>query len=196
MLRTLLKALTGKHATRPATTTSNISTLVDATKTPDPGEGEPESAKQVALNTSWIEHAYPLKQLVIEILASGQTASIDAIRCLEVVHHELANGQNSGEATAPTLEYVFTYQDKVPFLSFFHDYVGQRSPQNLHSNLIEAEGVYLTVKLQGIRHTERSEVVRLIPSVIDQLKTGACSGRHHDDDYGYLYELSRTRAIN
>jgi len=44
------------------------------------------------------------------------------------------------------------------------------------------------VKLQGTRHTDKAEIIGLLETVLNRLKSGDVRGCEHDDDFGYVFE--------
>jgi len=46
----------------------------------------------------------------------------------------------------------------------------------------------VTIKLQGTRHSDKSEIIWLLGTVLNRLKSGDMRGCVHDDDFGYDFE--------
>jgi len=46
----------------------------------------------------------------------------------------------------------------------------------------------VTIKLQGTRHSDKAEIIRLLETVLARLKSGDTCGHDHDDDFGYAFE--------
>ncbi|WP_052504165.1 hypothetical protein [Pseudomonas oryzihabitans] len=47
----------------------------------------------------------------------------------------------------------------------------------------------LTIKLQGTRHSDTSDIIKLLESVVAQLKAGETAGSVQDDDFGYAFKF-------
>lgn len=46
----------------------------------------------------------------------------------------------------------------------------------------------VTIKLQGTRHSDRSDIINQLETVVARLKAGDIAGQEHDDDFGYSFE--------
>lgn len=46
----------------------------------------------------------------------------------------------------------------------------------------------ITIQLQGARHSDKTEVIEQLESVLARLKAGDIAGCAHDDDFGYRFE--------
>lgn len=46
----------------------------------------------------------------------------------------------------------------------------------------------ITIKLQGTRHSEKTDIIAQLEAVLARLKAGDTSGHSHDDDFGYTFE--------
>lgn len=50
----------------------------------------------------------------------------------------------------------------------------------------------ITVQLQGTRHSKREDIITQAESVLERLKRGEMQGEHHDDDFGYRFNVEPT----
>ena len=47
----------------------------------------------------------------------------------------------------------------------------------------------VTVKVQGTRHSSKTDLIELLEIVVARLRQGDATGSTHDDDFGYWFEL-------
>lgn len=52
----------------------------------------------------------------------------------------------------------------------------------------------ITVKVQGTRHSSKTDLIELLEIVLARLQQGDATGTAHDDDFGYWFELRE--AVN
>lgn len=50
----------------------------------------------------------------------------------------------------------------------------------------------IVVKVQGRRNSYREDLIHQLELVIARLRTGEQRGAGHDDDFGYLFEVTRS----
>ena len=48
----------------------------------------------------------------------------------------------------------------------------------------------VTVRLQGTRHSDKTDIIDQLETVLQRLKAGDMSGYDHDDDYGYDFKYN------
>ncbi len=47
----------------------------------------------------------------------------------------------------------------------------------------------ITVKLQGIKHSDRAAIIGQLETVLARLRAGDLKGQDHDDDFGYRFNV-------
>ncbi|MDM1717342.1 hypothetical protein HX100_10755 [Thiopseudomonas alkaliphila] len=52
----------------------------------------------------------------------------------------------------------------------------------------------MTIKLQGTRHSEKTNIIAQLEAVLARLKAGDTYGQDHDDDFGYAFEYVSASA--
>lgn len=148
-----------------------------------------EANPQKGPSQSWIDHAYPLKQVVIEIHGSAQSTQARLVDELDQVFLKLIKGETEGDGGDGVITHKFAYQEKVPGPSFFDE------PTAFHSET-PTTGLALFVRLQGTRHSNFPDINNLIASVMNEISTKNTSGCVHDDDFGYSFTLVRAPSLN
>lgn len=48
----------------------------------------------------------------------------------------------------------------------------------------------ISVLLQGTRHQEKDDIINQLETVLSRLRSSDLSGCHHDDDFGYSFDVS------
>jgi hypothetical protein len=46
----------------------------------------------------------------------------------------------------------------------------------------------ILIQLQGTRHSDRSDIIQQLETVLSKLKAREVTGQAHDDDFGYCFE--------
>ncbi|SFU34032.1 hypothetical protein SAMN05216339_101422 [Nitrosomonas eutropha] len=72
-------------------------------------------------NQNWIEHAYPLQQIVIRLQGTRHSRREDIINQLETVLSRLRAGDVNGTDHDDDFGYVFESVGSSPGLSFFNE---------------------------------------------------------------------------
>ena len=155
----------------------------------DPGIQPIDVNLQQGPSQSWIDHAYPLKQVVIEIHGSAQTTLGHLIAELDQVFLKLIKGEMVGERSDGVVTHKYAYQEQVPGPSFFDE------PVAFHPEAPTA-GQALFVRLQGTRHSNFPDINNLIASVMNEINSKKTSGSAHDDDFGYSFALVCAPNLN
>jgi hypothetical protein len=75
-------------------------------------------------NGRWIEHAYPLQQITIQLQGTRHSSRSDVVDQLEAVLARLKNGELDGIAHDDDFGYRFKVQTASPGPSFFDDPAG------------------------------------------------------------------------
>lgn len=74
----------------------------------------------------WIEHAYPLQQVTVQLQGTRHSDRIAVIQQLERVLERLRAGEMHGELHDDDFGYRFTCVEKSPGPSFFDEPAGLR----------------------------------------------------------------------
>ncbi|NMY12072.1 hypothetical protein PVE_R2G0085 [Pseudomonas veronii 1YdBTEX2] len=186
MFRKLFESLSSKprKPAMPMASAFHASVTIDDAKP----ENQPiEVNRQQVPSQSWIQHAYPLKQVVIEIHSSAQSSMSSLIDELDQVFLKLIKGEVVGEGGDGVTTHKFDYRDQVPGPSFFDEPVAYR-PET------PTAGQILVVRLQGTRHSNFPDINNLIASVMNEVNSKKTSGCCHDDDFGYWFTLVRAQV--
>lgn len=152
-----------------------------------PGNQPIDASQHNSPSQSWIDHAYPLKQVVIEIRGGAQTTLARLIDELDQVFLKLIKGETAGEGDDGVITHKFDYRDQVSGPSFF-DEPGPCLPEG------PTTGQVLFVRLQGTRHSSFPDINNLIASVMNEVNSKNTSGYSHDDDFGYSFMLKSPLA--
>jgi hypothetical protein len=72
-------------------------------------------------NKAWIEHAYPLKQVFIQLQGTRQSSREEVVELLETVVAKLKAGHTTGGDNDDDFGYFFEYRDDVPGPSLFDE---------------------------------------------------------------------------
>lgn len=75
-------------------------------------------------NPQWIEHAYPLKQITIQLQGTKRSDRAAIVNQLETVLAKLRAGQSQGEDHDDDFGYRFTCVERSPGPSFFEEPAG------------------------------------------------------------------------
>lgn len=70
---------------------------------------------------AWIEHAYPLKQVFIQLQGTQHSSREEVVAQLETVLAKLKAGDTKGECHDDDFGYYFEYRGDVPGPSFFDE---------------------------------------------------------------------------
>lgn len=70
---------------------------------------------------AWIEHAYPLKQVYVQLQGTRHSSREDVIELLETVVAKLKAGDTQGGVNDDDFGYFFEYRDDVPGPSLFDE---------------------------------------------------------------------------
>lgn len=188
MFRKLFESLSSK----PRKSGMHMASAFHAPSTIDdakPGNQPFDASQEQGPSQSWIDHAYPLKQVVIEIQGSTQTSLSRLIDELDQVFLKLIKGELGGEGGDEVVNHKFQYQNEAPGPSFFDEPIEvQPEPP--------ATGQLLIVRLQGTRHSMLPDMNNLIAAVMNEINTKNVSGCAHDDDFGYSFALVRAPSLN
>lgn len=52
----------------------------------------------------------------------------------------------------------------------------------------------ITIQLQGTKHSDRSNIISQLETVLTRLRTGDMKGQDHDDDFGYSFAVEEASA--
>lgn len=72
-------------------------------------------------NAAWVEHAYPLKQVFIQLQGTQHSSRESVVQQLETVLAKLKAGERQGQEHDDDFGYYFEYRDDVPGPSFFDE---------------------------------------------------------------------------
>ena len=77
-------------------------------------------------NQEWIEHAYPLQQIIIQLQGTRHSDRAAIVSQLETVLSRLRAGEAQGEGHDDDFGYRFTCIEKLTGPSFFEEPAGSR----------------------------------------------------------------------
>ncbi len=73
------------------------------------------------VSQNWVEHAYPLQQITIQVQGTRHSTSASLVYLLETVISELKAGKASGTQHDDDFGYAFSYVPDSPGPSFFDE---------------------------------------------------------------------------